>query len=164
MQIFRPSGLNYNRAVIVSRPRPGDGLKNDLLRLRAEGVDVLVSALEKKEEESLGLAKEGQIARELGIEFVSVPITDMSAPEKIEAKLKLLVSRLEAGKVVGVHCRMSVGRAPTIVSALYLLLGNSLDKTLDALSKARGFRIPETQSQFMWLKSISTSNANKNTL
>lgn len=158
MKIFRPNGLSSNRAVIVSRPRSGDGLKTDLLNLRAEGIDVLVSALGKEEEEMLGLAEESQIARELGIEFVSVPITDMSAPEEIEQKLKLLVSRLQAGKVVGAHCRMSAGRAPTIVSALYLLLENSLDKTLDALSNARGFRVPETQSQFMWLKSMSMRN------
>ncbi|MBX2862298.1 MAG: hypothetical protein KTR27_01980 [Leptolyngbyaceae cyanobacterium MAG.088] len=164
MKIFRPNGLNSNRAVIVSRPRSGDELKTDLLNLRAEGVDVLVSALGKEEEEMLGLAEESQIAHELGIEFISIPITDMSAPEEIEQKLKLLVSKLEAGKVVGAHCRMSAGRAPTIVSALYLLLGNSLNETLDALSNARGFRIPETQSQFMWLKSIATSNSTKQSL
>ena len=158
MKIFRPNGLNNNRAIIVSRPGSGYELKRDLLALQSEGVDVLVSALGKEEEKMLGLAEEGKIARELGIEFISIPITDMSAPEEIEQKLKLLVSKLEAGKVVGAHCRMSAGRAPTIISALYLLLGNRLDKTLDALSNARGFRIPETQSQFMWLKSISVGN------
>ena len=55
-------------------------LKNGLRNFKRSGVDTLVSLLEAKEAAWLGLAKEGPLARETGMQFLSYPIPDVHVP------------------------------------------------------------------------------------
>jgi len=140
---------------IVPRPRGGDWLAADIVGLRAEGVDVLVSLLVAGEEEELGLAAEAASCRASGIEFVSFPVADLGVPADRSSFLSL-VSRLTAlvrsGQSVAVHCRQSVGRSGLLMCALVISLGCSLPEAIDLVSGARGVRVPETPEQLRWLE------------
>ena len=49
---------------IITRPRGGDWLSDELSALKREGVGVVVSCLTDAEEHELGLAHDSQVARE----------------------------------------------------------------------------------------------------
>jgi len=65
---------------IVLRPRGDDWLEDELLRMKREGIQTLVSLLEKHEVLLLGLDEEHPIADHLGLKFLSYPIPDTKIP------------------------------------------------------------------------------------
>src|ERR1700761_7770090 len=107
------------RLAIVARPPGDDWLHDDLLALRSSGIDVLVSLLEPDESIDLGLHREGELAQQAGMEFVSFPIPDRTTPQNRQSFCNLisyLAAAIRAGKHVGVHCRASIGRS-TVTTA-----------------------------------------------
>src|SRR5439155_24077354 len=95
------------RLAVLPRPRGGDWLEDEINGFREAGVDVMVSALEEPEEAMLELSEESELCRAKGIEFFSFPIPDGTAPtsEKAVGELvRLLETRLAAGKNVAIHC------------------------------------------------------------
>jgi len=48
---------------IVMKPRPGDWLEDDLIRMKRDGIETLVSLLEKDEANMLALGEEGPLAK-----------------------------------------------------------------------------------------------------
>ena len=146
------------RVAIMPRPRGGDWLEDEVRSLREEGVDVLVSLLEPLEVEELDLAREAELAVAAGIEFLSHPIPDHSAPDSSEATVSFvrdLERRLRGGKSIAVHCRAGIGRSATIAAAVLLAHGVPLAETLNLLGEARGFPVPETPEQHQWLEEFA---------
>src|SRR5690349_886689 len=94
------------RLAVLPRPRGGEWLEDEIAGFRKAGVDVMVSALEKPEEAMLELAEESELCRARGIEFISFPITDGTAPvseKAVEELARLLESRLASGKNIAIH-------------------------------------------------------------
>ena len=50
-------------------PRGGDGLEEDLLKIKSSGIETLVSLLENHEAEMLGLGDEGRLSAEIRVGF-----------------------------------------------------------------------------------------------
>jgi protein-tyrosine phosphatase len=122
------------------------------------GVDVMVSALEGREADELGLSKEAWICQKKGIEFISFPIPDGGVPASPKAALELarsLKARLEAGKTVAIHCRAGVGRCPTLAACVLLLAGIDVDEAFDRIQAVRGARVPDMPEQKTWTEKFA---------
>jgi protein-tyrosine phosphatase len=142
------------RLAIVARPRGDDWLEEDLSNLKRGRIEILVSLLMPEEAIDLGLAAEGDVARNMGIEFISYPIPDRTTP--IDAKsFHLLIARLadavRAGKYVGAHCRGCIGRATVTTAAVLVHLGFEPADALAMIEEARECPVPDTLEQQNWI-------------
>jgi protein-tyrosine phosphatase len=138
---------------IVSCPR-GDRLKNDLVELRAGGIDTVVSMLEPDEAEWLGIGDEKRLAEEAGLKFVSFPVPDANVPLDPTRFRKLiadLAHRSAEGEIIGVHCRGSIGRSTVTAACILIQMGYSADVALAGIEAARGCAVPDTQEQERWI-------------
>jgi len=143
-----------SQLAIVLRPRGGDGLAADLQVVRDEGISVLVSLLTSEDNADLELADEGRIAEQLGIRFISYPITDRETPADLAgfrrqvAELRDLV---RSGHRVGAHCRGCIGRATVLLASVMIALGWNAEAALQVIERARGFPVPDTAAQLEWI-------------
>jgi protein-tyrosine phosphatase len=139
---------------IVARPRGDERLEEDLTSLQRGRIEVLVSLLTPDEAIGLGLASEGKLAENLGLEFISHPIPDRTIPTDAES-FHLLTARLvEAvgtGKHVGVHCRGCIGRSTVTTAAVLIELGVRPAEALALIEQARGCPVPDTVDQLNWI-------------
>jgi protein-tyrosine phosphatase len=144
----------HPRLSIVARPRGDDWLKDDLAYLKREGVDVLLSLLEPQEGIYLGLQYERDIARSVGLEFISYPIPDRTTPEDEDGFRRLVAQLLELigqGKRIGVHCRGCIGRSTVVVASVLIQLGVRPADALALVEQARGCVVPDTEEQLNWI-------------
>jgi protein-tyrosine phosphatase len=143
------------RLAVLPRPQGGNLLKEEIAGFRRAGVDVMVSALEKAEEAMLELAEESELCRAKGIEFISFPITDGTAPvseKAVEELARLLESRLASGKNVAIHCRAGVGRCATLAACVLVLSGMNHQAAFDRITQARGLHTPDKKEQEEWVE------------
>ena len=136
------------KLAIVLRPRGADWLEDEMKKLARGGVQTLVSLLEPKEADWLGLGEEGSLAEQAGMKFLSFPIQDVHVPASLAAFRTFvtgLAERLRLGEHVGMHCRGSVRRAPLTAACTLIQLGWTAKDALAAIEKARGCPIPDTQ-------------------
>jgi protein-tyrosine phosphatase len=141
---------------VVLRPRGGEWLADELLRMKQSGITTLVSLLESEEAAWLGLAQEGPLAGQVGLQFLSHPIPDVHVPQKTAAFRSFvadLVDRLRAGERIGVHCRGSIGRSTVTAACTLIHLGWSPHDALVAIEAARGCPVPDTEEQREWILS-----------
>jgi len=153
-EIFWIEGEPEARLAIVMRPAGDDWLEDELRGLRRGGIDTLVSMLEPWEAEALGLAREGPLAKEAGMQFLSFPIPDRHTPPETRAFRQFageLARRLRAGERIGVHCRGSIGRCTLAAASALVHLGWKPKDALAAISSARRFPVPDTDEQKEWI-------------
>jgi protein-tyrosine phosphatase len=146
------------RLAIATRPRGGDWLEDELEGLRGAGVDVVISLLETNEADQLDLVNERQAAEANGIRFISFPIPDRGIPASVPSAISLmagLVSALEKGQNIAVHCRQGIGRSGLIAAGVLTIAGASPADAIQAVSSARGLSIPETPAQRQWVEGLS---------
>jgi len=141
------------------KPRGDEWLKDDLERMKRSGVQTLVSLLEPSEAAWLGLAEEGPLAEEAGMRFLSFPIQDVHVPENV-GKFRTfamgLAERLRGGEQMGVHCRGSIGRSTVTAACALMHLGWTARDALEAIERARGCVVPDTEEQLRWILKYKT--------
>ena len=139
---------------IALRPRGGDWLEDEVLRLKHNGVTTLVSMLENEEAKELGLEDEGLLANRAGLTFLLHPIPDRHVPSDV-ASFKSFVSelakRLRKGERVAVHCRGSIGRATIAAASTLIQFGWNPQTALAAIERARKCPVPDTTEQRDWI-------------
>jgi protein-tyrosine phosphatase len=139
---------------IVLRPRGDDWLRDELRRIKASGVETIVSLLDPSEATWLGLGEEGPIAEAAGMHFLSYPILDVHVPSDVttfRAFVDSLANRLRAGETIGVHCRGSIGRSTVTAACTLVHLGWRARDALRAIQSARGCVVPDTEEQLRWI-------------
>ena len=147
-----------DRIAVATRPRGGDWLRDDLADVQRNGVRTVVSCLTRAEAAELELTAESETARSLGLEFVQIPITDFGIPEPgvVEDGLsRITTSGVSIGKVV-IHCRQGLGRSPLVAAAMLVRGGMKPAAAWDAVGRARGRSVPETEEQRLWLNRFAT--------
>lgn len=152
--VFWIDGNPYVFLAIVLCPRGSHSLRRELQTMQRGGVETLVSLLEVDEADWLGLADEGPLAQQLGLEFLSHPIPDHHTPpdpHAFRAFVTGLAARLRAGERIGVHCWGSIGRATVTAACTLIHLGWKPDAALAAVESARGRPVPETEEQERWI-------------
>lgn len=142
------------RLAIVLRPRGDDWLEGELTRYKREGIQTIVSMLEIDEAEWLGLSQESQIATRSGLEFLSHPIPDRNVPLNVPCFrefVRAVAGRVSRGQSIGIHCRGSIGRSTLAAAATMIQLGWRSQDALEAIEKARGCSVPDTEEQRAWI-------------
>ncbi|MEO8651485.1 MAG: hypothetical protein ABI391_04220 [Hyphomicrobiaceae bacterium] len=142
------------RLAIVSRPDPLLGLPRQMQSLRDAGIDTLVSMLAPDEAAAMGLADEGVAAIAAGMAFDMLPTTDFAVPPSFAVATQVIgraAGDLRAGRSVGAHCFAGRGRSPLFIAALMVHEGCAPGDAIDAVSAARGRRVPETAEQQQWV-------------
>jgi protein-tyrosine phosphatase len=142
------------RLAIMPRPRAGDWLPDEVAGWKGEGVNVIVSLLERHEVDELELQQEQTFCRAADIEFVSFPIPDRSVPAS-STETEQLVRRISAivveGKSVAIHCRAGIGRSSLIAACVLVRHGYDANSAFDAIARARGVGVPDTEAQRAWV-------------
>lgn len=153
-EIFWIEGNPRPDLAVVARPRGDDWLHAEMAELKAGGLDTLVSLIEKREAEWLGLADERRAAEKAGLQFLSFPIQDGTVPKHV-ADFRWFVNdlalRVRKGERVGVHCQGSIGRATVTAACTLIHLGWTPDAALRAIEEARGCPVPDTEQQERWI-------------
>jgi hypothetical protein len=155
VELFWIEGVREGLLAVLPRPRGGDWLEDEVLSLRASGVDVLTSLLTREEEAELDLAAEAVCCAACGIEFVSFPFADRGVPSS-DPEALALVRRLAAlvagGKAVVVHCRQGIGRSAVITACILASLGERPEAAIDRVARARSRPVPDTPEQREWVQ------------
>jgi protein-tyrosine phosphatase len=152
--LFWIQGPWKGRLAVSSRPRGGDWLEDELSSWKREGIQVLVSLLTREENEELELTPEPRLSAELGLEFHAFPIPDRGVPGASDLgaePFKPLLEALAGGRSVLVHCRQGIGRSGLVAACLLGLSGSTAKASTDAVSTARGVKVPETPEQRQWI-------------
>src|SRR6516162_9208641 len=98
----------------MPRPRAGAWLDDEAQSWRRQGLDSVVSLLEDSEVAELDLADEAKACERANLRFVRFPVPDRGVPASEAATSQLvsaLAAELRAGRGVGLHCRIGVGRS-----------------------------------------------------
>lgn len=152
--IFWINGEASPRLAIVLRPHGDEQLEPALRRIKQGGIVTVVSLLEPREAEWLGLDEEQSTAERLGLQFLSYPIPDTHVPSDV-ASFRQFVSgiaqRLASGEAIGVHCRGCIGRATITAACSLIHLGWNPSRALGAIARARGISVPDTPEQKAWI-------------
>jgi protein-tyrosine phosphatase len=102
------------RLAIMPCPNGGKRLEDHVRRLRADGVNILVSLLPLREAAYLDPLEEATVCQANGIICLSFPIEDRTgADSKAEAIafVERLANELADGKAIAIHCRAGIGRS-----------------------------------------------------
>jgi protein-tyrosine phosphatase len=153
--IFWISGNAPVSLAIILCPPGGRGLREELLLVKRNGIETLVSLLGKDEAHLLGLSEEGRLAQEAGMQFFNFPILDGHIPQSTALFRRFiagLADRLRAGESIGIHCRASIGRATITAACALIHLGWQPQAALTAINRARGQAVPDTQEQEEWIR------------
>jgi protein-tyrosine phosphatase len=142
---------------IATRPRGGDWLETEMLRARAQRLDLLVSLLQPAEAAELELTGEELQAAAAGIRFLSFPIQDRSVPDPVGALalLRGVLAQLRQGRSIAVHCRQGIGRSGLVCASLLVLGGAHPAEAWDAVERARGTPVPDTPEQRAWVDDLA---------
>ncbi len=143
----------------MSRPHERT-LRRTLRSLRRRGVTAVVSALTQREVVHYLLGDAWPACTEAGIDYFWWPVPEYGLPSGADAAAFMpdLRDRLLAGEHVVVHCRLGLGRSPMIAAALLVELGFAANEAIDAVSVARGHRVPTQGSQRAWVASRAAAN------
>jgi protein-tyrosine phosphatase len=146
---------NTSKLGIMARPRGNEWLEEEILSLKRQGVQIIVSLLDRNEIYELGLEKEPELCLNHGIEYINLPIVDRNVPKPdsgIHNFIGQLKEKISAGNSMVIHCRMGIGRATIIAGCLLLKSGYKTEELIVHISKIRGLRVPDTDEQITWLK------------
>lgn len=138
----------------MTRPRGGDWLIDDLRTLQEHGVDLVVSMLIPGEMKELGLRDEEHCCKELGLDYVNVPVEDRGVPDSARCfceQAKRLDAEVAAGQSIAIHCRAGIGRSSLMAVAVLVVGGLEPDDAWSAVERARGCSVPDTSGQRQWL-------------
>jgi protein-tyrosine phosphatase len=154
MSIYRIKGPWSGNLSIVSRPRGGDWLEQEISGWKDAELNTVVSLLTSDEEAEFELLGERESSEEQGLRFYSLPIADLGVPSSRKETLAVLSqveNLLAAGQNVGIHCRQSVGRSGMIAASLLVMSGSDPREAVESVSIDRGLPVPETEEQREWV-------------
>ena len=149
----------------MARPFGGERLGEELDRIRAEGVDVVVSLLEPLEEVVLELRGEGAACAAAGVELLRFPVRDHDVPQSPDAVIEIgrqISARLDAKKAVAIHCYAGIGRSSLLAAAVLILRGMRAEDAFAKISHARGVLVPDTIEQRNWIATFELKQRSDN--
>lgn len=149
------------RLAIVSRPRGGEGLEDDVRIWKEADLDVIVSLLTPDETVQWELAAEGQLCQKCNIRFLDFPIEDHGVPISQADTFELaskLHNALASGQGIGIHCWGGIGRSGLIAACVLVRGGVDPNEALHRVSVGRGSPVPDTSEQRDWVMEFGTGS------
>jgi protein-tyrosine phosphatase len=142
------------RLAIAARPRADDWLEAEIAEWKCEGIDAVLSLLEREEILELKLQREAELCQSSGLEFISFPIPDRGVPAIMGDAIQLARSIADSvahGHSVAVHCRAGIGRSSIIAATVLICSGVGAAQALASIGGARGLTVPDTEEQRNWV-------------
>jgi protein-tyrosine phosphatase len=139
----------------MPRPRGGEWLKEEILALKKQKVELLVSLLEAGEIYELELENEKAFCEEYEVRYLNFPIPDRNIPlnnSPIDHLVEQINNEIKTGNSVAIHCRMGIGRSSIIAGCVLQKLGLKTGQIIELITKARGLKVPDTEEQLKWLR------------
>ena len=121
MRIYWINAFPKGNVAMMARPRGMDWLEDEIIKLKMQDVDVVVSLLERNEVLELGLRDEDKHCEQHGIHLINYPIPDRGIPADAHSFIQLvqqLSALLAQGQNIAVHCRLGIGRTGILCAAL----------------------------------------------
>jgi protein-tyrosine phosphatase len=146
------------RLAILSRPRAGEWLEDQLAGWRAAGIGTVVSLLDAEEVRELDLGAVPALCARHAITYLSFPIADRGVPSSRNEAIdcaRRLAAEVAAGRTVAVHCRAGIGRSSLMAAAILVLLGREPSGALDLIATSRGVPVPDTDEQRDWVQQMT---------
>ena len=133
-------------------------LTDDLTAIQAWGASTVVTLIEDHEFALLGVGELGQRVGELGMNWIHLPIVDVSIPdgrfEELWANISShLHSRLDAGERILVHCRGGLGRTGLVAGRILVERGCDPDIAMQRIRAVRPGAIETEEQERYVLKS-----------
>ena len=153
-EMYWIEGPWLGRLAILSRPRGGDWLEDEIASWQRIDIDVVISTLTKEENAELDLAGEEEACIGGKIAFVAFPIEDHGTPSSQKGTLELvrrLEQELALGKKIAIHCRQGVGRSALLAACVLAVSGVEPDSAWGRIAKGRGCAVPDTNEQMEWV-------------
>lgn len=149
-------GAGAGRLATMAHPPGGDALPAAMAALADAGAQVLVSALCTDEAEELALTGQPGAAAAAGLEFISFPIIDCTAPpaaalSAVGQLADRLAADVRAGRFVVTHCWAGIGRSSMLAGATLVRLGTDPAQAWQQIRAARGLPVPDNPEQERWL-------------
>ena len=128
----------------------------DLDTIKAWGASTIVTLIEPHEIQELKVTGIDSEAVDRGLEWLHMPITDVSPPDHRFAEAwrqhgARLVDEVRAGTRVVVHCKGGLGRAGTVAALMLVELGMAPDDAIRTVRTARKGAI-ETPEQELYIR------------
>lgn len=145
-------GFTEGQLAITPAPQL-EGLERAILYWKEEGVDIVVSLLERTEVIGLVEAERG-LCEEIGLEFLWLPIRDGSVPSSAAAfdtLISTLADAIMVGKSVAIHCKAGIGRSALVAAATLNYLHIDAGAALDMVAESRKVEVPQTEEQRQWI-------------
>lgn len=148
------------KLAIAARPRGGDWLEDEIRGWKDAGIQSVVSFLTPDEAAELDLTDEARLCDAVGITFIPFPTPDRGVPpssKEAAETLTALLTSLQEGQSVALHCRQGIGRSGLAAASLLGLAGEKADGAMRKVSEARGLAVPETAEQRDWVRRFLAS-------
>ncbi|TWE13333.1 protein-tyrosine phosphatase family protein [Rudaeicoccus suwonensis] len=154
--IFRIPISTPGTLSIISRPRGGDWLADEIHGLKLLGIHVVVSLLTVEEEIELDLRDEKRVVEAAGILFRRLRTPDRGIPDRHRTQdlADQLGAQLAAGSNIAIHCRYSIGRASLFSAAVMVRAGTRAATAWSCIEHARGLSVPDTDEQRQFIDSL----------
>lgn len=129
----------------------------DLDAIKAWGASTVVTLIENHEMKALNVKAIGPQTVARGMEWLHMPITDISAPDqRFEQAWRThgarLIADVRSGARVLVHCKGGLGRAGTVAALMLVDLGVSPDEAIRSVRMARSPKAIETHEQEFYVR------------
>lgn len=163
VEIYEVKLIGKGRLYVMPCPKVIT-VEQDLARLRAFGVDKIISLLESQEADMLGVAHENVLCERLGIDFEMFPIPDHKIPTnppQFRQLINTLHQELQNGRNIAVHCFAGIGRTGVLAGGLLIKDGMTAAAATEFLSDVRGCHVPQTHSQSNYLIDFENGDEGK---
>ena len=153
-QIYKIKRIGIGHLFAMAKPVPGEYIEEEFAGIAKEGINLVVSLLEKKEEYSVGLSREEELCKANDMDFMSYPIPDMGLPDSVRGYrdvVKTIYKKVHSGASVVVHCRAGIGRTGIVTTGVLLRSGMDPEESFKLVSESRGIRVPDTEEQREWV-------------
>jgi len=156
-QLYTIQQIRHGHLLAMAHPTSGPGIQQEFDSIAAQKITHVVSLLEKKEAEMLGLEHEEKLCEERNISFIHFPIPDLTLPNPQNDFIDL-TQRLHRlcsdGSRVLVHCRAGIGRTGMTCAAILMHNKLTAAEAIKSISEARGLSIPDTKEQTEFINAL----------
>lgn len=147
--------IDLGQGSLSIMPKPSKhALEADLKYLKQLGITKVVSLLEHQEAVDLGLMLEEAYCHQLGLAYENYAIQDHQLPTDHSSFRTLslrLLKEIQTGENIVIHCHGGIGRSGVLVCFIMMQSGFEPQFTIDHVSGARGFPIPDTDEQYNYI-------------
>jgi protein-tyrosine phosphatase len=144
------------RLWIMPRPK-AEWLADEIAAYHVMGMGKIISLLMADEADELGLAEEAALCAARGMSFTNYPIPDRGLakePATFGVLVREVLSDLQAGLGVGIHCRAGIGRSGMLACSVLAHHGMASDEAIVRVCSARGGPVPDTDAQAAFIRDL----------